>query len=393
MKRSNRRRIWAVIVVALVFFTWILGAKRSELGLTPYIRQALPEADHFTKVGDGLYNAWADSSEEKLLGHVCIGQANGYGGPLTMAVAVSPSGEIIGAVIADHKETPAWITRVLKSDLITSLAGKFYTDPFEIGDDLDGVTGATATSKAIARALVNGTHVAVQHLGLPVKSRISPEIIIGIPEIVLLALLAVVYLGHRRKFKHKKQIRWGLMLVGMIVLGFIYNSPLTLVHITKFTMGYWPQWQTALYWYILIIGIFIIYIADNWNPYCEWFCPFGAAQECMGLIGGTKLPKPRRGKNVLSILQRTLALGAILLGLYFRNPGLTNYELYGTLFGLVGTSIQFAALGLILIAALFIRRPWCNYLCPIKPVFELIGICRNWAKEIWKATNPNTKIL
>lgn len=391
MKRSNKRRIWAVIVIALIFTTWAFGAKRSEYHLTPHIHQALPEADHIVKVRDGLYNAWADNSEKKLLGHVILGQANGYGGPLTMAVAFDPSGKIIGAVIADHKETPAWIARVLKSDLLDSLVGKNYSDPYVIDDDIDGVTSATATSKAIAKALVNSSHVAAQHLGLPVRSKVSPKIFFGFPEVVLLALFAVVYLGHRRKFKYKRQLRWGSMLVGMIVLGFIYNSPLTLVHISKFFMGYWPQWQTALYWYILIIGILVVYIVDNWNPYCEWFCPFGAAQECMGLIGGAKLPAPRRGNHFLKSLQRTLALGAVLLGLYFRNPGLTNYELYGTLFGLVGTSIQFAALGIILIAALFIRRPWCNFLCPIRPVLELIRIFRGWVKEIWKTTNLNTK--
>ena len=393
MKRSNKKRIWASIVIALIFVTWALGAVRSEFNLIPYIQQTVPEADHIVKVTDGFYNAWADNAEEDLLAHVVLGQASGYGGPLTMAVAVNPSGKIVGAVIADHKETPAWMSRVLKSNLLTSLSGKLYTDPFEIDSDLDGVTGATKTSKAIAEAVVNGSQAAVQYLGLPVKSRASPKIIFGIPEIVLLALFVVGYLSHRTNFKYKRQTRWGSMLVGMIVLGFIYNSPLTLVYISKFIMGYWPQWQAGLYWYFLLSGIFIIFIVHNRNPYCGWFCPFGAAQECMGLIGGVTLSRPRRVHNVLKMLQRVLALGAILLGLYFRNPGLTNYELYGTLFGLVGTSIQFTALGLILIAAMFIRRPWCNYLCPIRPVLEIIRIFRGWVKEIWKTTNLNTKIF
>jgi len=393
VKRSKKKRIWAIIVIALVFITWALGAIRSESSLTPYIQQAIPKANHIVKVSDRLYNAWADNSEENLLGHVVLGRGDGYGGPLTMAVAVNPSGEIIGAVIADHKETPAWMSRVLKTNLLPSLVGKLYTDPYEIDDDLDGVTGATTTSKAIAEAVVTGNEVAAQHLGLPIKLRASPEIIFGIPEIVLLALFVVIYLSHRKKIKYKRKIRWVSMLAGMILLGFMYNNPLTLVHISKFIMGYWPQWQAGLYWYFLIGGVFIILIMDNRNPYCEWFCPFGAAQECMGLIGGKKLLKPRRGNNALKILQRTLALGAILLGLYFRNPGLSNYELYGTLFGLVGTSIQFAALGLILIAAMFIRRPWCNYLCPIKPVLEIIRIFRRWVKEIWKRKDLNTKKL
>ena len=181
------------------------------------------------------------------------------------------------------------------------------------------------------------------------------------------------------------------MLVGMIVLGFIYDRPFTLVHVSKLTMGYLPQWQNNLYWYFLTFGILIIFIIENRNSYCEWFCPFGAAQECMGLIGGAKLHK-LTGHDTLRIIQRTIALAAVMLGLYYRNPGIANYELYGSLFSLIGTSIQFAALGLILVAAMFIRRPWCNYLCPIKPLLEIIHVIRQWVKEIWGARNPNIKI-
>ena len=124
------------------------------------------------------------------------------------------------------------------------MVGKMYTDPFEIDNDLDGVTGATATSKAIAEAVLRGSHAAAQYLNLPVKPPTSPKIIFGIPEITLLAL-----------------------------------------------------------------------------------------------------------------------------------------------FGLVGTSIQLIVLGLVLIAAMFIRRPWCNYLCPIRPFLEIISIFRGWVKGLWQKEN------
>lgn len=391
MKRSNKKRLWAVIVVILIFVSWFLGALRSETNLIPYLQKVVPEADHVVKVKEGLYSAWLDGAEKNHLGYIVFGQADGYGGPLTVAVAVNPSGEIIGTVIADHKETPAWMLRVSKSDLLSSITGKQYSDAFEIGNDLDGVTGATATSKAIAEAVLKGSRAAASQMGLPVGPQVLPDIVFGMPEIVLFALLITVYLGSINNYKYKRQIRWTSMLIGMIILGFIYNRPLTLVHISKFIMGYWPQWQTSLYWYLLLGGIFIIFIVNNRNHYCEWFCPFGAAQECMGLIGGIKISRPRSTHNTLRILQRVLALGAVLLGLYFRNPGLTNYELYGTLFDLVGTSIQFAVLGLILIAAMFVRRPWCNYLCPVRPVLEIIRIFRGWVRDIWKKTKVNTE--
>ncbi len=392
-QRRQKERILALVAILLIAVAWILGGLRAESSMMPAVQQALPDADHFTKKTDGLYNGWADNAEQNLLGYVAFGQADGYGGPLTMAVAVNLSGEVLNAVLVDHKETPAWMTKITKSDLLESLPGKSYNSSFQLGEDLDGVTGATYTSTAIASAVLNGSQAAAQALGLPVQKPPLPKIQFGIPEIVLLALFAVGYFAHQKNFKFKKQARWGTLLVGMVVLGFIYNRPLTISYIIKLLLGYWPAWQTSLYFYMLILGIVFVFTVDNKNPYCDWFCPFGGAQECMGVIGGAKLRKPRRYYDTLKWLQRFLALAAILLGIYFRSPGLASYELFGTLFKLVGTSMQFAALGLVIIASLFILRPWCHYLCPLNPVLELIRVFREWIKELWQKILHRTKTV
>jgi len=109
----------------------------------------------------------------------------------------------------------------------------------------------------------------------------------------------------------------------------------------------------------------------------------------MAAIGWAKSLTPLRFQRLLIWLQRLLALTAILLGVWFRNPGVASYELFGTLIDLLGSSVQFAALGLVLIAALFIKHPWCNYLCPIRPVVDLIRLTRQTVKERWqKKTTP-----
>jgi hypothetical protein len=60
-----------------------------------------------------------------------------------MAVWVYLTGEVAGVVIADHKETPSWMDRVIQGGIMDALIGKTYTDAFEINNDLDGVTEAT----------------------------------------------------------------------------------------------------------------------------------------------------------------------------------------------------------------------------------------------------------
>lgn len=279
--------------------------------------------------------------------------------------------------------------RVLDNEFLDKLLGKAYTEQFELGADLDGITGATYTTRAMAEAALEASRSVASYAGLPVDPQTKPRIVIGVPEITLVALFVVGYIGKRPNFKFKKQIRWASMLAGLFILGFIYNSPLTITYINKLLLGFWPQWQTNLYYYLLIGGIIFVFSVDNKNPYCEWFCPFGAAQECMGAIGGAKVRSPGQYRGFLKWLQRGLAWGAILLALLFRNPGISSYEIFGTLFELLGSGIQFALLGIVLIASLFIRRPWCTYLCPLHPVEEFIRMTRKWILGLWPKTKTN----
>lgn len=385
-RRRRTERLLALAALLLIVVVWVLGALRAEANLMPAVQQVFPEAGHFERQADGFYLAYRDESQGELLGYVAIGEADGYGGPLTLAVGVDPSGEVLGAVVADHKETSAWMAKVARGKLLDALVEKRYDQPFTIGDDLDGVTGATYTSKAVAAAALEGSRKAAGYLGLPVEQAAAPEIQFGLPEIAVLALYGVGFIAHQKNFKYKKQARWGSMLSGLVVIGFMYSIPLTLAYIAKILLGYWPQWQTNLYFYFLTGGILLVLLLDKKNPYCDWFCPFGAAQECLGLVGGAKVRKPARFQEGFKWLQRLLALAALLLGVYFRSPGLASYELFGTLFKLVGSSFQFIALGLVIIASLFIARPWCNYLCPVRPVTDLIRLVRDWMNELWQKT-------
>jgi NosR/NirI family nitrous oxide reductase transcriptional regulator len=250
---------------------------------------------------------------------------------------------------------------------------------------VDAVSGATYTSQAIAEAALRGSRkIAGMQLGLELPVEPKSGIRFGLPEIFLLFLYAVGFYGHQGRFKHTKIARWVTMIMGLVILGFVYNAPLTLASINKFLLGYWPDWHTNLYWYLLIGGILLVFTIDNKNPYCQWFCPFGAAQECLGAIGGAKTRSTGRYRYFLKWLQRGLAWLAILIALLFVNPGITSYEVFGTLFDLTGTTLQFFLLGIILIASLFIKRPWCAYLCPIHPIDEFIRMVRGWIIEQWK---------
>lgn len=386
-KRRSRSidRIPALIAAIGLIVAWILGGIWAGSDLEPVLEDVLPEAASFEEINSKLFTAYGDDGS--LLGYVAVGTADGYGGPLEMAVGVDTDGTILGTAILDQKETGAYFRRVTESGLLDEMPGKSYQDDFVVGEDIDAVSGATYSANSVAGAVLDAAQiVASDQLGFEVASAAAPGIVFGFPEVVLIALYGFGFVGHLDRFrKYSKKIRWFTLIVGMIVLGFMLNVPLTIARLTGLAMGYWPAWQTNLYWYMLVGGILFVFTVDNKNAYCHWMCPFGAAQECLAVVGGAKHAVPRRYRRFFIWVQRGLAWLVIALAFLTRNSGVGGYdEVFGTLFGLAGSTVLFALLGLVLILSLFMKRPFCYYLCPLDPVFRFIRMGRAWVIELWK---------
>lgn len=386
--RQQIERGLGVAAVVTILAAWAVGFSRASANILPVLNEVLPEAVSFENIENGTYLAVAEDGSE--LGHVGIGEAIGYGGPIRIAVAINSLGEVINYAIVDHKETPSYVEKILESSFSEDLIEMSYQNDFILDEDIDGITGATYTSRAMVQVIADQTReIASKYYDYSVQEPQKPKIQFGLLELTLILLYGAGYLAHRRDFKYTSQLRWGTLIVGLVVLGFMFNHPLTLSNINQLLLGYFPVWQTNIYWYLLLGGILFVFTVDNKNPYCDWFCPFGAAQECLGAIGGAKVRSAGKFNNFLKWLRRGLVWAAILIALVFRNPGLTSYEIFGTLFDLTGTTWQFALLGIILISSLFIKRPWCAYLCPLDPVTTLYRVFRKWGLEIWQKRKTN----
>lgn len=85
-------------------------------------------------------------------GFVVLTRTQGYGGELAMLVGVNPEGSVTGVVVRELSETLGLGSKALTDD--SFLAQFLWTEgEAEVGVNVDALTGATVTSKAVTRCV------------------------------------------------------------------------------------------------------------------------------------------------------------------------------------------------------------------------------------------------
>ncbi|HZD58231.1 MAG TPA: FMN-binding protein [Anaerolineales bacterium] len=378
-----RQRQVMLLTILVVAGAWIFGHVNAGTNVVSLITQVLPGATRIETRGKIFAGINAQNGE--IVGYAGTGQAPGYAGPIEVLVGVNPQGDITGVKIVAERDSPGFFRLVENEGLPDQYLGRSVSDPLRLGDDLDAVSGATTSAEGVANSVKNAIRqIASEGLAAPLPPE-KRDLKFGLPEVSLLLLYTAGYFGHKlRNSQWKRRIRWGTLIGGLLVIGFIYTAPFTITMVISLLTGYWPDWHNNLYWYLLIGGILFVTTMDAKNPYCSWFCPFGAFQECVGALTGARPYRPREWSDILLWIQRGLALIAVVIGLALRRPGIASYEPFATLFDFRGTGIQWAFLLLVTFASLLMYRPFCNYLCPLDPVYDFIAASRNWIRKVYR---------
>lgn len=98
-----------------------------------------------------------------VVGYTYVSEAAGYGGLVKVMVGVDHlSDTIIGITIVEHVETPGIGTRVEEESFRNQFIGKSANDPIMIGNDIDNLTGATVSARAVTEAVRKDLEYAIQ---------------------------------------------------------------------------------------------------------------------------------------------------------------------------------------------------------------------------------------
>lgn len=130
------------------------------------LKSMVTEADAYNKV-EGKTDWYAASKDGKILAYIVPAESKGYGGAITLLVAVTPEGLVKNFNILDSKETPGLGDKAAKPQFSGQLMGKsaehliVTKDPND-KDDILAISGATITSKAVTLGVKNAVDEVAQ---------------------------------------------------------------------------------------------------------------------------------------------------------------------------------------------------------------------------------------
>lgn len=109
--------------------------------------QKVIDADNFEEK-DGYYEAY---KEEQLIGKVLKVEAQGYSSIISALVGVDLDNKITGVDIVSQEETPGLGANIEKPEFLSQFQDKGAEDMLlkKDGGEIDAVTGATISSRAI----------------------------------------------------------------------------------------------------------------------------------------------------------------------------------------------------------------------------------------------------
>lgn len=285
----------------------------------------------------------------------------GYAGPTPVEIILKDN-KIIKVKALDNQETPEFFGAVRNSDLLDSYNGLTLQQASE--KQIDGVTGATYTSKAIINNMEAGVNYALDNNATATSSANQPLGIKWYATIFIILCGAILPLILKNKKYHYVQLALNVLILGFWGGTFVSYS----IMVSALTNGLWRV--TLIPVALMLITAFIYPMFGKINHYCTWICPYGSLQELAGKCCKKKIPISQKVAKDLTIFRQVLWFGLMWLlwtGLSFDWMG---YEPFAAFFFNDASWAVLAIAITFIILSLFVQRPYCRFVCPSGTLFK-----------------------
>ena len=300
----------------------------------------------------------------------------GYGGPVPLKIHIK-DGMVAAVETEPNAESPDFFNRA--KELLNHWQNKSVDEA--LAEEVDAVSGATFSSKAIIANMQRGLAYAKQHGqwgedGSVGAADTSASHIVGsedgsvgaletsappIVALVVVLLGAVVPLFYNNRRLHLVQLAVNVVVLGLWTGTFVSYT----LFLRVFAGGVSLSTIGALAAPLLMLIVALIYpLAGRSGHYCANVCPFGSAQELAGKLSRRKLRITPRVLKLLSVLRNLLWGVLMALLLTGTCTAWIDYELF-TAFLYSSASVWVTVLAaLFLVLSVWVPRPYCRFVCP-----------------------------
>lgn len=291
----------------------------------------------------------------------------GYGGPVPLKIHIDKDGRLTAIEAEPNAESPDFFDRA--KELFSRWQGKTIDEA--MAEDVDAVSGATFSSKAIIRNVQRGLAYAKQH-GLADGGKGAQEesaertVATGWTLGSIVALIAVLLGAVVPLFTNNRRLHLVQLVVNVVVLGLWTGTFVSYtLFLRLFAGGVSLSAIGTLAAPLLMLIVALLYpLAGRSGHYCAHVCPFGSAQELAGKLSRRKLRITPRVLRVLTALRNLLWGVLMALLLTGTCTAWIDYELF-TAFIYSSASVWVIVLAMLfLVLSVWVPRPYCRFVCP-----------------------------
>lgn len=291
----------------------------------------------------------------------------GYGGPVPLKIHIDKDGRLTAIEAEPNAESPSFFDHA--KELFSRWQGKTIDEA--MAEDVDAVSGATFSSKAIIRNVQRGLTYAKQH-GLADGGKGAQEesaertVATGWTLGSIVALIAVLLGAVVPLFTNNRRLHLVQLVVNVVVLGLWAGTFVSYtLFLRLFAGGVSLSAIGTLAAPLLMLIVALLYpLAGRSGHYCAHVCPFGSAQELAGKLSRRKLRITPRVLRVLTALRNLLWGVLMALLLTGTCTAWIDYELF-TAFIYSSASVWVIVLAvLFLVLSVWVPRPYCRFVCP-----------------------------
>lgn len=297
----------------------------------------------------------------------------GYSGNTDVLIALDEDRRVLGVRVRSSEDTRRYVEEVTGDLKFLRTwdgmsAKKAAALDFEKAG-LQGVTGASATSRAIERSVAKQLGLVI---GKPVK---QPSLRWTLRDWGIVAVMFGAVVTSLLKIPGRRWIRRGFQLLVIAYIGFLNADFVTLKLMTGWMKSGVP-WDVAPGLVLLGAAALLVPWASGKPYFCGHICPHGAVQEWIGWFTQGRFVIALRhdvtaGLRWLPASLLGLALITTMLGVGFELTDVEPFDAYNAMLRTTGwATLSVAVVGLL--ASAFVPRAYCKYGCPTGALLEFV---------------------